>query len=60
MLDLYILAILRFPGSSKDFTIFSKDLRTEDTSFLHVDSVYFAKQHLRHQDLLFFPRGEVE
>lgn len=47
MRDIYIPAVLKFPGA-----IFSGDLRTEDTSFLHVDSVYFAK-HLRHQDLLF-------
>lgn len=53
MLHLYVLAILRFPGSSQHFTIFFEDLRAENTPFLHVDSVYFAKQHLRHQDLLF-------
>lgn len=42
VLDLYISAIFRSPGSSEHFTIFSEDLSTEDTSFLHVASVYFA------------------
>lgn len=48
-------AILSFSGSSKPTMRFSEDVDL----FLHVDSVYLAKQHLRHQDLLFIPLGEV-
>lgn len=59
VLDLHVLSrfefLLQWRNSSKPVTRFSEDLNL----FLHVDSVYLAKQHLRHQELLFIPLGEV-
>lgn len=51
----YMLAILRLPGSAELCTIFSEDVRSGDTAFFHGDGAYFAKQHLKHQNLLFAP-----
>ena len=59
VLDLHIFCRFDFlwkcRDSSKPITGFSEGL---DLS-LHMDSVYLAKQHLRHQDVLLIPLGKV-
>lgn len=50
---IYILSLLVFHVGSTPITRLSVDF------FFYVDSVYLPKQHLRRQDLLFIPLGEV-
>lgn len=54
-----LLAVLSFASSAERTTSFVTNLSEDLNLFLPMDSVYFSKQHLRHDDLLFIPRGEV-